>query len=60
MLSSKAVVALAYGIAAAAIAAMVVVSVAWGVQASIPYYIPATLIALSAGAIHFNARKRNR
>ncbi|MGW9499008.1 hypothetical protein ACWG5P_32435 [Streptomyces prasinus] len=60
MLSSKGVVALSYGIAAAAIAAMVVVSVAWGVRASVPYYIPTVLIALSAGAIHYNVRKRNR
>ncbi|MBT2379607.1 hypothetical protein AMK21_18635 [Streptomyces sp. CB00316] len=60
MLKGKAVVMLAYAIAAAAIAAMVVVSVAWGVQASVPYYVPAALIALSAGAIHYNTRKRDR
>lgn len=59
MLNSKAVVILAYVIAAVAIAAMVVVSVAWGVQASVPYYVPAVLIALSAGAIHYNTRKRD-
>jgi hypothetical protein len=60
MLRSKVTVTLAYAIAAAAIAAMVVVSVAWGVRTTVPYYVPAVLIVLSAGAIHYNTRKRDR
>ncbi|MEU3071809.1 MULTISPECIES: hypothetical protein [unclassified Streptomyces] len=50
---------MAYATAAAAIAAMVMVSVAWGLQAS-ALYVSAVLIALSAGAIHHKAHKRNR
>ncbi|MFE9257705.1 hypothetical protein [Streptomyces sp. NPDC006879] len=60
MLNSKGTVVAAYAIAAAVITAMVVVSVAWGARASVPYYVPAVLIALSAGTIHYNTRKRKR
>lgn len=60
MLRNKGMVALSYGIAAAVTVAVVVVSVAWGVGDSAPYYAPAALIVLAAGAIHYNSRNRNR
>ncbi|MGW3413118.1 hypothetical protein [Streptomyces sp. NPDC000888] len=58
MLSSRTVVVLAYCLAACA-AGMVV---AWlftvGVRESARYYVPALLIVLAAGLIHYRSRSR--
>ena len=53
MLSPRAVVVAAYCIAAVAIGAVVAVSIAWGVRDSARYYLPAALILLAAGVIHY-------
>ncbi|MFJ8112456.1 hypothetical protein [Streptomyces sp. NPDC096132] len=58
-MSSKVVVTLAYGIAAVVAMTVVALSFTWGIRDVARYYIPAALIVLAAGAIHYRMRGGN-